>query len=270
MAHKICIICVFIAVMSGLAFNPATNSKSGESAFGNGEKLVYKIFYNWNFVWLTAGEVHFEIKEEEDLFHIEVTGKTYASYEWFYKVRDKYHSYIDKTSGLPKLYIRDIQQGNYRRYEKVVFDYDKRMAYSYTGRTMSDLKLTEIPLDKPYYDMISCMYYLRSQDLQKFSTDKKTTFNILLDDEKYELGLKFKDYKKSFKIKDSGTYRIFHAVADVISGHVFDKDAKIKLYVGDDHNYLPVLIESPLVVGSVKAILSSCNNLKHPFDSKIE
>lgn len=70
-------------------------------------------------MWLAAGEIVFEIKEEQEAYHIEVTGKTYASYEWFYKVRDKYHSYIDKKTGLPKLYIRDIHQGDYRHYEKL-------------------------------------------------------------------------------------------------------------------------------------------------------
>ncbi|MBK9109207.1 MAG: DUF3108 domain-containing protein [Saprospiraceae bacterium] len=182
MAYKTIIFILLFAgtVSTGFLIKPDLNPT--ESAFGNGEKLVYKIFYNWNFVWLSAGEVHFEIKEEDHLYHVEVTGRTYASYEWFYKVRDKYHSYIDKQTGLPRLYIRDIQQGNYRRYEKIVFDYDKQIAYSYTGRTMTDLKLTEITLDKPYYDMVSCMYYLRSQNLPQFSKLKKTSFHLLLDD----------------------------------------------------------------------------------------
>lgn len=270
MARKTIIVSLLVASLILTGFSVKPDTSPAEISFGNGEKLVYKIFYNWNFVWLSAGEVHFEIKEEDNLYHIEVTGKTYPSYEWFYKVRDKYHSYIDKQTGLPKLYIRDIQQGTYRRYEKIVFDYERRIAYSYTGRTMAELKLTEIPLDKPYYDMVSCMYYLRSQNLPQFSKLKKTSFHLLLDDEKYELGLKFKDYENALKIKDSGTYKTYHAVADVVSGHVFDEDAKIKLYVGDDRNSLPVLIESPLVVGSVKAILSSYSNLKHPFDSKLD
>jgi len=47
------------------------------------------LYYNWNFVWLSAGEVIFEIKDEGDYYHIDVTGRTYASYEWFCKVRDK-------------------------------------------------------------------------------------------------------------------------------------------------------------------------------------
>lgn len=244
--------------------------ESGELVYNGGEKLVYKVYYNWNFVWLPAGEVAFEVKEEPDSYHIEVTGNTYASYEWFYKVRDKYHSYIDKKSGLPKLYIRDIQQGSYRRYEKIVFDYNSGKAHSYTGRSMVELSQKEIPLDRPYYDMVSCMYFLRNQRLNQTTKHFRTSFHLLLDDEIYQLAVTRSDFHKALKIKDTGTFRAISAEADVIAGHVFDEDAKLKFYVGDDLNCIPVLIESPLVVGSVKAVLMECRNLKYPFESKLK
>ena len=44
----------------------------------------------------------------------------------------------------------------------------------------------------------------------------------------------------------------------------------MSLFIGDDHNNLPVLIESPLSVGSVKAVLKSQQKLKFPLDSKIK
>ena len=78
-----------IIVMS--AFAPS-DEKGNQTNFQAGEKIVYKLFYNWNFVWLSAGEVTFEVKDEGEEYHIEVTGVTYSSYEWFYRVRDKYHS----------------------------------------------------------------------------------------------------------------------------------------------------------------------------------
>ena len=40
---------------------PCSNTNN---TFQNGEKLTYKIFYNWNFVWLAAGEVTFKVFDE--------------------------------------------------------------------------------------------------------------------------------------------------------------------------------------------------------------
>ncbi|HRG67976.1 MAG: DUF3108 domain-containing protein [Saprospiraceae bacterium] len=263
------IISLFVFSAIGFwSFRPSPDTSG--FAFSTGEKLVYKVFYNWNFVWLSAGEVIFEIKDEPDAYHIEVTGKTYASYEWFYKVRDKYHSYIDKTTGLPKLYIREIHQGNYRHYEKIVFDYPNHKAYSSTGRSFNKTKTTEIDLDGNYYDMISSMYYLRNIDLKSFQDTKSTAFKIILDNTKYELNLKYQKEDSDFKVKESGTYKTIHAIGDVISGNVFDAGVQMNFWVANDSNKLPVLMESPLVVGSVKGILASYENLKYPFSAKLK
>lgn len=239
------------------------------STFQGGERLTYRVYYNWNFVWLTAGEVQFEIKDEGDVYHLDVTGKTYSSYEWFYKVRDKYHSYIDKKSGLPKLYIRDIHQGNYRHYEKIVFDYANRKAYSYAGKDMNNLTMSEMDLDKDYFDLISCMYFLRNTDMEQFRQTGRTSFNLILDNEKYELSVKLKDKLKNIDIKDDGNFKTMHAIADVVSGKVFSDEARLHIWIGEDQNRIPVMIESPLIVGSVKAVLAGYSNLKFPLESKV-
>ncbi|MBK9720308.1 MAG: DUF3108 domain-containing protein [Saprospiraceae bacterium] len=260
---------VFLFFAGCLFWSFRSTPVESEFAFTPGEKLVYKIFYNWNFVWLAAGEIVFEIKEEQEAYHIEVTGKTYASYEWFYKVRDKYHSYIDKKTGLPKLYIRDIHQGDYRHYEKIVFDYQNHKATSYTGKRFDQLKSQEIDLDGNYYDMISSMYFLRNIKIEDFKKERHRGFKLILDNRKYNLNLKYVADKDQFKVKESGTYNAFHAIGDVITGNVFKDDVQMNFWISNDSNMLPVMLESPLVVGSVKGILASYTNLKYPFSAKV-
>ena len=36
------------------------------NAFQGGEKLVYKLYYNWKFVWIPAGEVKFNVIENKN------------------------------------------------------------------------------------------------------------------------------------------------------------------------------------------------------------
>ena len=90
--------------------------------FQDGEKVVYKLFYNWNFVWLSAGEVTFTVNDTGNDYHVAVRGRTYPSYEWFYKVRDNYESYLDKETLLPKMHLKDIKEGGYSRYDRTTFD----------------------------------------------------------------------------------------------------------------------------------------------------
>jgi hypothetical protein len=56
----------------------------------------------------------------------------------------------------------------------------------------------------------------------------------------------------------------------VIAGNVFTEDAKMSVWVSDDANKIPVLVESPVSVGSVKMTLKSYNGLKYDFTAKVE
>ena len=253
--------CIFIFL-----YQEHTNAK--EAPFNSGEKITYKLYYNWNFVWLSAGEVAFEVKDEGDVYHIEVTGKTYSSYEWFYKVRDKYHSYIDKKTLLPKLYIRDIHQGSYVHYEKVVFDYPNNKMISSIGKSMSQTTTKEIPLTTDVYDLVSSMYFLRQTNLDILKINKTVNFNMILDNEIYNLGMSYLKEEPKCSVKESGKYSALLCNAEVISGSVFKDGAKMKINIGYDENKLPLIIESPLTVGSVKALLMSYENLKFPLNSK--
>ena len=244
-----------------------TEIQAKESPFIVGEKIVYKVFYNWNFIWLSAGEVVFEIKDEGEVYHVEVSGRTYASYEWFYKVRDKFHTYIDKQTLLPRLYIRDIQEGSYSHYEKIVFDYQSRVVHSHVGKSIGKTKLTVLPLQEEMHDLISTLYHLRTIDLKDLKSKVKIPFKMILDGEIYNLNIHCEKEEK-LTVKESGTYQVLHCLTQVIAGNMFRKNTTLKVNVGDDNNKIPVLIESPLSVGTVKAILKSYEKLKYPFTSK--
>jgi Protein of unknown function (DUF3108) len=249
------------------SFRPSAGSGNRYHA---GESLIYKMYYNWNFVWLSAGEVTFEVKDEGNLYHIEVTGRTYSSYEWFYKVRDKYHSYIEKETGLPVLYIRDIHQGNYKHYEKIIFDRKQNKAISYTGKSAFDTKEHHIENIKDVYDMVSALYYLRNTDISRLKKEGTKSFSILLDNQKYDLSLFYKGDKFKEQLKEIGTYNTLQATAQLISGNAFKEGAQLKISISNDLNTLPLQMESPLSVGSVKAVLKSHKNLKYNLDSKVK
>jgi len=91
-------------------------------SFADGEHVVYKIYYNWNFVWISAGEVDFRLTETEDHYIVEATGKTYKSYEVFFRVNDFYKTTIDKETMLPVEFERTIEEGGYRFYNRIEFD----------------------------------------------------------------------------------------------------------------------------------------------------
>ena len=115
-------------VVRNLATEPLPVSQDSKdcrldnNAFSVGEELTYKLYYNWNFVWMSAGEVTFRVKDNGSQYYYAINGSTYNSYDWFFKVRDKYDTYVNKETLLPEMSIRDVQEGGYRLYEKVKYE----------------------------------------------------------------------------------------------------------------------------------------------------
>jgi hypothetical protein len=259
---------------SGYYFHPPMSlpdiCETKNQVFKPGEKIVYKLYYNWNFVWLAAGEVTFLVHELPDYYHIMVRGRTYESYEWFYKVRDNYESYLDKKTLLPHIHIKDVNEGGYTRYDRTSFDQTAGRAISSRGRTRNDLEDKEIALDECMHDLISIVYYARNLDYKNMQKGDKIPLKILMDRDIYPLSLKYLGAEPNLKVRNGGRYNTQKFSPQLIAGEVFKEGDEMKIYVSDDQNRLPIMIESPVSVGSVKAVLQSYEGLRFPMTAKVE
>jgi hypothetical protein len=56
----------------------------------------------------------------------------------------------------------------------------------------------------------------------------------------------------------------------LIEGRVFQEQSKMRLYVSDDKNQIPIRIESDVYLGTVKAEISDYAGLKFPFHALIK
>ena len=138
---------------------------SENNVFQAGEEIVYKLYYNWNFVWVAAGEVSFKVAEtNQQQYHLSATGRTYSSYEWFYKVRDQYDTYIDKENLLPTTSIKEIREGGYRLYDKTTLNQSSGIATCLRGKTRERTKQKEHNIDQCMHDILSIIYYARNLD----------------------------------------------------------------------------------------------------------
>jgi Protein of unknown function (DUF3108) len=239
------------------------------NSYQKGEVLTYKIYYNLNFVWVPAGEVVFKVDEDTNSFHFSATGTSYGSYDWFFKVRDKYDTYIDKKTMLPRMSVRDIKEGNYRLYDKVIFDQKNLKALSHRGDNAEKTEKKLITMKEPMYDILSLLYYVRSLDFSKLAKGQVVPIKLFLDEENYPLNMKFEG-AVSKDIKDLGKFNCLQISPEVIKGNVFKDNQKMNIWATNDLNHIPLYIESPLAVGSVKVVLKDLKGLKYKLDSKIK
>jgi len=239
------------------------------TSFLGGEELVYQIYYNWKFIWIPAGEVKFTAREIDDRYLLSVRGKTFPSYDSFFKVDDDYYSEVDKETLLPYMFRRDIEQGNYFRYDSIVFDQDKQQLIEYYGKTKE--KAIRNPLEFTTgvctQDLVSMLYHLRNRDISDVKKGEKFPIHLFFDKDLYNLELEFKK-RAVKKIKDLGKYKVMHIRPKLIAGEVFNDEAHMDIWVSDDANRIPLLIQSAVTLGSVKAVLKSHKGLKYELQEK--
>jgi hypothetical protein len=232
------------------------------TSFKDGEKLTFRVFYNMGFVWINAGNVNFQTTAEElkghKVYHISGEGKTAKSYEWVYKVKDKYDTYIDKETMLPLKFVRHVNEGGFKIDQEVTMNHTR-------GEAFSDKKIYTIP--KCTQDVLSAIYFARNIDYNKHKPGDKIPFDMFLDNKVYNLYVKYVD-KEEIKTK-MGTYNAIKIVPLLIEGTIFKGGEKMTVWVTDDENHLPLRIESPILVGSIKVDLVGYDNLRNPFGGMI-
>ncbi len=239
------------------------------NSFQGGEQLVYKIFYNMNFVWIPAGEVVFTVEDKGDVFRLSANGKTYPSYEWFFKVNDKYECYVDKSTLLPRLSIRDVHEGNYTVFDQMTFDQENYTIQSDRGPSRTDIRQRNTyELDRCMHDILSILYYMRNLDFASYRNGQKLAIEIFMDGEAWPLNVQFLGKRPNKKIHGLGRFDAIHFRPETIAGEVFDEGAHMNIWVSDDANKVPLMIESPVSVGSIKAVLKTYKGLRYPLTSK--
>jgi hypothetical protein len=229
------------------------------TAFQAGETTTYKVFYTLG-VYIPAGEATFTVNldhlNNKPVYHITGEGKTYSFYDNFFKVRDRYETFIDTASLQPLKFIRNIYEGGYKKFENVSFNQQTNTAITSDG-------VFKVP--NCVQDVISSIYYARNIDFAKYHPGDKVPFTMFLDNETYNMYIRYLG-KEEVKTK-YGRFRAIKFKPLLLKGTIFSGGENMTVYVSDDANHLPLRVESPISVGSVKVDMMNYRNLRYPLSS---
>ncbi len=225
-------------------------------AFIKGEVITYRVHYGF----IDAGTARLEIMTEDKKFggrnayHMVGTGRSRGAFDWFFKVRDRYETFIDAEAILPWVFIRRVDEGGYKINQNYVFN-------PYQNKVIADGKHFETPDN--VQDMLSSFYYSRCIDYSKAKAGDIFTIPSFVDEEIFEMQIKF--ICKETIETDLGTFRCLKFRPVVQKGRVFKKEEDLNVWITDDENHIPIRAQAEVLVGSIKMDLESYSGLANPI-----
>jgi len=247
------ILIIFLLLSGSSAFAQELKSIA-EPVFKAGEKLEYRLRYGF----ITAAEASIRVEETSALFdnkpvyHLIAEGRTAGSFNVFYKVRNRYDSYIDQETMSPYLYTENIREANYRRSDKARFYQDEKKVVSNKGTFKGNGQT---------FDLVSAYYFARNLNISKLQVGEKFSMDYFLDDgiNKMEIQYIGKEVVKT----SLGYIRCIKFSPSIQPGRIFRKNSKLYLWITDDANRIPVKAHVEILVGSVTLELISAEGLKY-------
>ncbi len=248
---------IIISALTGFGASAQVIPYLNSSSFNVGEALKYKLKYGF----ITAAEASLQVKDSNirfnnrPVYHLIVQGKTNKAFDVFFKVRNKYESFIDRTNFTPFLYSEDIREDNYRRTDKARFHQSEKKIVANKGTFISPVTQT--------FDLVSAYYFARNIDMSGVKIGDKITLYYFLSDEVTPLTIEY--IGKEVVKTNMGRINCLKFSPSISPGRIFRKDSRLYLWITDDGNRIPVKAQAEVIVGSITMELSDVKGLKEPL-----
>lgn len=244
----------------------------GNNAFGDGEDIRYTVHYNWGPIWVDAGEVTFKAKLEKsgskNLWHLTSSGKTFASYDVLFKVRDYYETWVDPETFRTVNFKRYIYEGGYSLVNTLFFDYNRNKIYSSTKSNNNPVRFDTIAVQPCTFDMLAAVYFTRTIDFRSLPLYEKRQVSVVIDEQTYNIFVR-PMAKEVVENTDGRKFNCIKISAKMVQGTIFKGDEDVMVWITDDDNHIPIYIEAKILVGTVKAYLKEAKGLKNPMKSQL-
>ncbi len=247
------IISILLLCSSGTGAQNLPGPGMEKNNFVPGERLVFQVYYGP----LNAGRVDAFLRLDtirgKQVYYAEAIAKTTGLADKLYKIRDMYAGYFDPETLLPLKSIRDIREGNYRKYNIVEYYHDSLKAVS------TESGEQEIPGN--IRDMVAVFYYVRTIRFDTMKYDDIIKINTFFDDELFPFDMRFRG-RETIRTR-GGTFNCIKLVPFVEPGRIFRKEDDMILWFSDDGNVVPIRGKFDLIVGSIKCDLIEWEGLKY-------
>jgi hypothetical protein len=257
-ANKALLILSVFVTSLGVAVKDDNFRKIDNKAFKEGEKLTFDV----NYGFVTAGIAVMEITRVKRIsgrkaYNVVFTVNTVPSFDWIFKVRDRYETYIDVEGLFPWRFEQHIREGSFSRDFSAFFDQRRQKAKTSSG---------EYEVPEYVNDILSAFYLARTFDYSNLKISDMILMQNFYKDKVYDLNVKY--LGKDRISVEAGTFDCVVVEPLVQEGGLFKSEGSIIVWLTDDDLRVPVRVKTKVVIGSIDSELTKYEGLAGKLTSK--
>jgi hypothetical protein len=246
MKIRVIVFFTFLILTSAIFAQEKEFRKLENKAFTVGEKLTFDVKYGF----VTAGVAVMEIPKirkiaKRETYHITFNVNSVESFDPFFKVRDRYETYMDVEGLFPWRFEQHIREGSYSRDFSAFFDHRRNLAKTKNGTY-------EIPDN--VNDIVSAFYLTRTFNYDTLEAGDSFYLENFFKDKVFPLEVVYRG--KETVTVEAGTFDCIMVEPLVVEGGLFKSEGSIIIWMTDDEAKMPVKVKSKVIIGSIDAELT--------------
>lgn len=247
-------------------------SKPVAKTFQGGEKLTYLASYKIGMVYFDVVNVFLSTTVEQldgrEMFRINGLAVTRPTYDWFFGLYDDYYVWVDPQTLQPHLFKNFIKEGDYRYKSVYKYDWKNMKVHTAERRASWDRdSVRSFPVVPQSYDALSLFYNLREIDFGKLNPGASDTLDVVFANRVRRVAYRFEG-REEHRFTGMGKQKCLKFVCQLAnnSGVSFQDGSEFTIWISDDGNKIPLYVETPIRVGSVRVRLVETEGLRYPKD----
>lgn len=243
------------------------------TSFKAGEEVNYHAYYNWGFIWLDAGWVSFTVSDAkwkgQKSLKLESIGTTKGGYDRLFTVRDTFKVFVDPVTLTPFEFYQATNEGSTRAIHHYLFDEEESIISARISRDSKPFENTAFHWPDCSYDVLSMIYQARNINFEKYKKGTKIPISLLVDGEIHSLYIHYIG-EEVVSDRSGRKFNCLKFKPLLVKGTIFKAGNDMTVWVTNDKNKVPIIVEAKILIGSVKAIIADYEGLKYPLTSEIK
>ena len=263
---------MIVGLLSLLSFTAHAQCKFRNTAFSSGELLTYNLYYNWQFIWVKAGNASLStiqtVYKGTPAYRASLVTRGSEKVDGMFILRDTLLCY-SSTQLEPLYYRKGAKEGDRYTVDEVFYSYagGKCDIKQHRQKSSGKHEWRQSSLDHCVYDMLNIFLRARSFSVSGWEKGHVVDFPIADGNGVTPARLVYQG-KKNIKADNNVKYRCLQLCYMEMEKGKYKRI--VDFYVTDDENHVPVRLDMFLRFGSAKAFLINSKGLRNPVNSVVK